>query len=132
MRRPAVGEDVDDAFGLSRKVRLLRRERIGKPLRGPRAVGQTHRAENSRQAQHTHAHAATAEEFAARQGQMLQIGRVMIHRIQSIRMLLTGEAGSLLRFCGAFRQSEIGFGPGLRTRSHIGREVGLPAWFSMA
>lgn len=68
VRRPAVGEDVDDAFGLGGKLRGTRGERgVVADL-----IGEQTRAEQLRQAQHPKAHAAAAEKIPPREEAVLQ------------------------------------------------------------
>jgi hypothetical protein len=78
VRRSAIGKNVNDALGLARKMRGVRRQRtIACHFVSQRARAEQVRAEQLRQPQHAEAHSTATEKIPAREEAILQLRLMM-------------------------------------------------------
>jgi hypothetical protein len=73
---------MNDPFGFARKWRRLGQER-GDIAFGARAVHASQSGKKVGQTDRAHAHAATAQKIATRQGEVLWIRRMVVHAIKA-------------------------------------------------
>ena len=91
MGRRALGEDVDDRFGLAGEVRGLRGERAGGALNGGRE--EVLRAQQVGEGEPAHAHSDAVEELPAREEVVREVGRDAAAGVVRVSQLVGGIRG---------------------------------------